>query len=51
MTSETTYVACKRLRWGDGYIEPGERVPVEDGRNYELLVRLEHIAIAPKEGK
>ena len=38
------YIAVARLRWGDGYIEPGELVPVEEGRNYTSLLRLGRIA-------
>lgn len=38
------YVATRRLRFGDGWIEPGEPVPVEEGRNYASLLTLGHIA-------
>jgi len=35
------YVATRRLRWGDGYIECGDCVPErEAGRNYAQLLRL-----------
>jgi len=35
------YVAVHRLKWGDGWIEPGEAVPEgERGRNYSHLLRL-----------
>lgn len=38
-------VAIERLRWGDGYIEPGEPVPEgEAGRDYNALVRLHQAA-------
>lgn len=32
------YVAQVRLKWGDGFIEPGEPVPADSGRNYQLLL-------------
>lgn len=37
------YVATRRLRFGDGWIEPGETVPEEEGRNYASLLALGHI--------
>lgn len=41
------YVACERLRWGDGWIEPGQPVPMgEPGRNYAQLRRLGRIKLA-----
>lgn len=42
---ERAYVATKRLHWGDEWIEVGEEVPSEKGRNYASLVR--HGDIAP----
>ncbi|MBK4723438.1 hypothetical protein JJL56_31805 [Azospirillum sp. YIM DDC1] len=42
------YVASKRLRWGDGFIEIGEPVPDnEPGRRYDLMVRNGEIVGAP----
>lgn len=39
------YIALKRLRWGNGYIEPGEAVPEgEAGRSYANMVRLGEIS-------
>lgn len=32
------YVAAKHLRFGDRMLEPGERVPIEPGRDYGLMV-------------
>jgi hypothetical protein len=43
---ERRWVALKKLRWGGGWIEPGELVPNERGRNYEALWRLGSIAPA-----
>lgn len=43
------YVAASRLRWGDGWIEPGEAVPEgEPGRNYAHLLRLGLIREQPE---
>ena len=40
------YVALKRLRWGDGWIEPGEPVPADDpGRSYQSMTY--HGLVAP----
>jgi phage shock protein A len=33
------YVALKRLRFGEARLEPGDEVPDEPGRNYNLLLR------------
>lgn len=33
------YVALKRLRWGDGCLEIGDKVPIEPGRRYGTMVR------------
>jgi hypothetical protein len=33
------YVALKQLRWGDGWLEPGDEVPIEPGRRYGAMVR------------
>ncbi|QCO00577.1 hypothetical protein D3093_35640 (plasmid) [Azospirillum argentinense] len=42
------YVASKRLRWGEGFIEIGEPVPDnEPGRRYDLMVRNGEIVGAP----
>lgn len=45
------YVAVTRLRWGEGYIEAGDPVPVEEGRNYASLLRLGRIARAKVPGE
>lgn len=42
---ERRYVATKKIRWGDEWLEPGQEVPQEEGRNYGALVR--HGEIAP----
>jgi hypothetical protein len=42
---ERPYVAVGRLRWGDGWLEPGDRVPLEPGRNYGSLLRHGLIAL------
>jgi hypothetical protein len=39
-----SYVALRRLRWGDDWIEPGEPVPEEEGRSYASLLAHGHIA-------
>ncbi|NUB05781.1 hypothetical protein FW320_06275 [Azospirillum sp. Vi22] len=42
------YVAAKRLRWGDGFIEIGEPVPDnEPGRRYDFMLRSGEIVGAP----
>lgn len=34
------YVALKRIRWGDWFLEQGDPVPEDDpGRNYHMMVR------------
>lgn len=33
------YVALKRMRFGEAHLGPGDEVPVEPGRNYNLLLR------------
>lgn len=38
------FVALKRLRFGDGYLLPGDEVPIEDGRNYDAALHLGEIA-------
>lgn len=38
------YIALKRLRFGEARLEPGDEVPVEEGRNYNLLLRQGMIA-------
>jgi|GEM_PF-3264511 len=40
------YIAKRRLRFGDGWIEPGEPVPEEEGRNYASLLTHGHIVEA-----
>lgn len=42
------YMANVPLRFGDGIIQPGERVPVERGRNYPLMLRLNQISVVPE---
>lgn len=37
------FIAQRRLRWGDGHLEPGDPVPEEEGRNYASLLALGHI--------
>lgn len=32
------YVARSRLRWDDGWIEPGQPVPAHTARNYDLML-------------
>ena len=39
------YVALARLRFGAGFIEIGEAVPVEEGRDYGALLRADQIAV------
>jgi hypothetical protein len=41
---ERAWIALTRLRWGGGWIEPGELVPSERGRNYEAMWRRGQIA-------
>lgn len=41
------FVALARLRFGDGWIEPGETVPVEDGRGYDAMVLRGEVALVP----
>lgn len=38
------YIAVKRLRWGTGWIEPGEEVPADQRRNYIGMLRLGQIS-------
>lgn len=42
------YIALKNLRFGDGWLAPGDPVPVEPGRNYAGMVRTGLIADAPQ---
>jgi len=37
------YVALLPIRFGDTVLEPGEVVPVEEGRRYDLMVMLGEI--------
>lgn len=46
MPDETRYVALKRLTFGDEVLEPGDEVPIEEGRNYRQMLRLGQIAAA-----
>jgi hypothetical protein len=41
--NERNLVATRHLKFGETWIAPGERVPVEEGRNYAQLERLGHI--------
>jgi hypothetical protein len=52
------YVALQHLKWGDGYLEPGDPVPIEAGRHYGHMVRngqisqvVEPAAEKPKGGR
>jgi hypothetical protein len=36
---ERRFVALKTLKWGDGWLQPGDEVPMEDGRRYGSMVR------------
>jgi hypothetical protein len=46
------YIATRRLRWGDEWIEPGETVPEdEEGRSYASLLTLGHITEVPSQPK
>jgi len=47
------YVALRHLKLGGGWLEPGDPVPVEPGRNYDMLLRHGHIqaVIEPTRGK
>jgi hypothetical protein len=40
------YVALRHLRWGAGWLKPGEEVPIEDGRDYGLMIAQGQIAQA-----
>lgn len=40
------WIALRRLRFGDGHIEPGEPVPHEPGRDYDGMLRVGEIADA-----
>jgi len=33
------YVAVVHMRWGDTWLEPGDEVPIEPGRNYGAMIR------------
>jgi hypothetical protein len=39
------YIANVPLRFGDGWIHPGESVPVEPGRNYRALLQRGEISL------
>jgi hypothetical protein len=36
---EPRYVALRHMRFGDGWLQPGDPVPVEGGRDYGRMVR------------
>ena len=38
------FIAIDRLRWGDRWIEPGQNVPADQGRNYQEMLALGQIA-------
>lgn len=38
------YVALRRIRFGERFLEPGDEVPVQRGRNYGLMVRTGQVA-------
>lgn len=40
-------IALERLRFGDGYLEPGDEVPWEPGRNYVSMLYLGQINELP----
>jgi hypothetical protein len=45
------YIARKPLKWGkDHWIQPGEEVPVEPGRNYAIMLRVGEIEFSQKRG-
>ncbi len=46
VTRSSGFVALVRLPWGDGFVEPGEPVPYEAGRNYTGLLKRRQIAEA-----
>ncbi len=49
---ERRYVATRHLRWGDGWLDAGDEVPQEAGRNYAALVRRGDIApFVPLDGE
>ncbi len=41
---ERAYVALRRLKWGDAWLEPGDEIPRELGRDYRGLVRRGDVA-------
>lgn len=45
------FIALARLRFGDGWIDPGENVPVEPGRAYDQMVHRGEIALVPDDPK
>ena len=50
MPDETRYVALKRLTFGGEVLEPGDEVPIEEGRNYRQMLRLGQIREAGASG-
>lgn len=45
------FIALARLRFGDGWIDPGGNVPVEPGRAYDQMVHRGEIALVPDDPK
>jgi hypothetical protein len=41
---EPRYVAVRHIRFGDGWLAPGDAVPVEPGRDYGVMVHQGDIA-------
>lgn len=50
MAADTPYVAQVRLKWEDGFIQPGEPVPADTGRNYQSMLSLGEIVFVGDEG-
>ena len=51
---ERRFVAVQHLRWGDGHLEPGDKVPIEPGRDYGFMVRhgqIQQVILPNKGGK
>ncbi|WP_157464953.1 hypothetical protein [Deinococcus apachensis] len=48
MTGTSPYVALRAFRFGIQDLQPGDPVPVEAGRNYQMMLRLGQIAPAPE---
>lgn len=43
------FVAIQPLKFGDGWLQPGEPVPVEKGRNYRMMLQRGEIAAVADE--